>query len=114
MYSKEQQDKALAMHDECHSITEVMQSLGYPEIASGKQQHRDVCGNGDHDADVEGPAGEILPVADPDDLKNAFSCLLGNLFHELSSHPLRFVYHSIKADKSNKVSASIPAVKISV
>ena len=35
MYSKEQREKALALYDKCHSVTKVMQSLGYPESRAG-------------------------------------------------------------------------------
>ncbi len=35
MYSKEQKEKALALYDECHSITKVIQSLGYPKTRQG-------------------------------------------------------------------------------
>ena len=35
MYSKEQREKALALYDKCHSVTKVMQSLGYPESWAG-------------------------------------------------------------------------------
>ncbi len=35
MYSKEQREKALTLYDECHSVTKVMQSLGYPKSRQG-------------------------------------------------------------------------------
>lgn len=35
MYSKEQREKALALYDKCHSITKVIQILGYPESRQG-------------------------------------------------------------------------------
>ncbi|MCR5294781.1 MAG: IS3 family transposase [Lachnospiraceae bacterium] len=35
MYSKEQREKALALYDKCHSVTKVMQLLGYPESRQG-------------------------------------------------------------------------------
>ena len=35
MYSIEQREKALALYDKCHSVTKVMQSLGYPESRAG-------------------------------------------------------------------------------
>ena len=38
MYSKEQQEKALKLYDECHSVTKVIQTLGYPESRQGLYQ----------------------------------------------------------------------------
>ena len=35
MYSKEQREKALALYDKCHSVTKVIQVLGYPESRQG-------------------------------------------------------------------------------
>ena len=35
MYSKEQREKALALYDKCHSVTKVIQLLGYPESRQG-------------------------------------------------------------------------------
>lgn len=35
MYSKEQREKALALYDKCHSVTKVLQLLGYPESRQG-------------------------------------------------------------------------------
>ena len=32
MYSKEQREKALALYDKCHSVTKVMQSLGFQRV----------------------------------------------------------------------------------
>lgn len=35
MYSQEQREKALQLYDECHSVTKVIQSLGYPKTRQG-------------------------------------------------------------------------------
>ena len=38
MYSKEQQKTALKLYDECHSVTKVIQTLGYPKSRQGLYQ----------------------------------------------------------------------------
>ncbi len=38
MYSREHREKALQLYDECHSVTKVIQTLGYPRSRQGMYQ----------------------------------------------------------------------------